>query len=492
MQNSPLMNKNIHRIACLLLVSALSGCSISFLQFEPSTTPVATEVAPSNNNEPEIRPAELSAVRQQLTGLELELHQALKQDIGDERIRALLQQGADSNRLDEHAFPAFFYLLAMRSADLVRLALDQGADPSLIANDIDAVRFTRDFWQPEALRGGLRVDGDSYVFNLAQQQPEISEIDWPSADRVPNELFIEQIGGLASVSTYLWRLQALSQRDWLRPRELLQQDFDQWLATAQQRREQLGPVAAPVLPAQEQITKGDFESNSMFQRRLGEVISNHQNVIDAIADDFRERVEARNRSVLELQSDTQNKIVALEVAYQQLLNQQRDFYDQLILQYGSEVEPRLVIEAFALVCGAFELKRTNPDVDLPDYNPETEVMRALLSCSRANYSQRLSFSVVAGEPASNFYRVLAADELRPELSLQINQDKQISVSELQISIEGKTYRPFNELSPVVPAGIDLSTFFASGLIILPPSDFSHPEVDSILAMQQQDTELALE
>ena len=489
------MNKNIHRIACLLLVSALSGCSINFLQLEPSTTeeaaPEAIEAEASNNNEPEIRPAELSAVavRQQLTGLELELHQALKQDISDERIRALLQQGADSNRLDEHAFPAFFYLLAMRSAELVRLALDQGADPSLIANDIDAVRFTRDFWQPEALRGGLRVDGDSYVFNLAQQQPEISEIDWPSADRVPNELFIEQIGGLASVSTYLWRLQALSQRDWLRPRELLQQDFDQWLATVRQRREQLGPVAAPVLPAQEQITKGDFESNSMFQRRLGEVISNHQNVIDAIADDFRERVEARNRSVLELQSDTQNKIVALEVAYQQLLNQQRDFYDQLILQYGSEVEPRLVIEAFALVCGAFELKRTNPDVDLPDYNPETEVMRALLSCSRANYSQRLSFSVVAGEPASNFYRVLAADELRPELSLQINQDKQISVSELQISIEGKTYRPFNELSPVVPAGIDLSTFFASGLIILPPSDFSHPEVDAILAMEQQDPEL---
>ena len=500
------MNKNIHHIVCLFLTSVLSGCSFGFFQPTASDTiheqvttvpggtnitQTPTAVTETNNNITETELADLTTTSE-LTGLELELHQALKQDISDERVRALLQQGADSNSLDEYNFPAFFYLLAVRSADLARLALEQGADPNIVANDFDAVQFTRNFWQPASLLGALRADGDSYVFNLAQQQPRPAELNWPSAGKVPNELFIEQIDSIASVNTYLWRAQALSQRDWLRPRDLLEQNFALWLAEAQQRRMQLDPIPNPVLPEQEQISKGAFESNSMFQRRLGEVINDYQSSINSIASEFSEQVETRNQLVLDLQNDTRNKITELEVAYQQLLVQQRRFYDQLALRYSAEVEPRLIIEAFALVCGAFELKRTNPNLDMPDYNPETEVMRALLTCSRSNYAQTLSFSVAAGEAASNFYQLLAADKLRPQARLQINEDKQISISQLQINLEGQIYAPFNELSPAVPAGIDLSEFFNSRLIMLPQRKFEHPEIDNILALEQQEPELAID
>ena len=420
-----------------------------------------------------------------------QLLRVLKTSSDSDAVFELLNMGANVNTLDEYGFPAFFYLLAVRDSELVQVALrDYGADPSVESNGHDALEFARGFWQPQASIGELKTSGSSYSYIAAKLGRRTGD-DFPGADKVPSNLFMDQINSFASVATHLWRTEAASASDWQGRQELILDDFEGWLLRAQGRRIELGFVSQPILPEAPVIVKDPFESNAMFQGRQATASAEHNQAIAGIADDFREQVTKRNQALAALKRDNLFRLESLELTDSELRREQGVFFAQLRQQYREQVGPRILVEALAKVCGAFELALTNPESQLPDYNPESEIMRVVLRCSRAEYQQELNFQVPAGARAQEFHSLLADGLLIPEAFLEVSQGGQVSINNVILLIGDVSYSSVNVLSPIIAAGaVDLNDFFAAGLIPLTATNFNNPETQAIDDLEPQNTELS--
>ena len=149
----------------------------------------------------------------------------------------------------------------------------------------------------------------------------------------------------------------------------------------------------------------------MFQSRQDAAAAEQQQAVAEIADNFRIEVTRRNQALATLKRDNLFQLESLELADSELRKEQGVFHTQLRQQYREQVGPRILIEALAKVCGAFELALTNPESELPDYNPESEIMRVVLRCSRAEYQQELNFQVPAGARAQEFHSLLKDGDL---------------------------------------------------------------------------------
>ena len=420
-----------------------------------------------------------------------QLLQVLKSSSDSEAIYELLNSGANVNTLDEYGFPAFFYLLAVRDSRLVQMALkDYGADPSIEANGYDALEFARGFWQPQASIGELKTSGSSYSYIITKRGRRASD-NFPGAGKVPSNLFVDQINSFASVATHLWRTEAVSASDWQGRQELILRDFDDWLSRAQGRILELVLVPQPALPEIPVVTKDPFESNAMFQDRQDAARAEHDQTVAEIAEDFRSKVTRRNQALAALKRDNLFQLGALELTDSELRKEQGTFYVQLRQQYREQVGPQILIEALAKVCGAFELALTQPESDLPDYNPESEIMRVALRCSRAEYQQELNFKVPAGARAQEFHSLLKDGLLIPEAFLQVSQGGQVSINNVSLLIGNTSYSSVNVLSPIIAAGaVDLNDFFAAGLTSLLAANFNRPETQAIDELEPQSAELS--
>ena len=475
---------SMQRLSLATLAALNVACSsMDSLRAPATTTP---DASPDSIE----APADSADIEQNLSTDEL-LLQALKTSGDSEVIIELLNRGANINVLDEHSFPAFFYLVAVRDSELVQKAITEyGADPSIEANGHDSLEFVRGFWQPQAPIGELKTSGSSYSYIAAEPGRRVGE-DFPAIGKVPSGLFIDQITSFASVATALWRSEAMGARDWLGRQELIMADFEDWLVSAQDRRLELDLVPQPPLPEAPVITKDPFESNAMFQDRQAESKAEYNQAIAGIAADFRAKVNKRNQAIATLKRDNSFQLESLELTDSELRREQGVFYTQLRQQYREQVEPRIIIEALAKVCGAFELALTNPDSELPDYNPESEIMRVALRCSRAEYQQELNFQVPAGAQAQEFYRLLKDGLLIPEAFLEVSEGGQVGINNVILIIGDTSYSSVNVLSPIIAAGvIDLNDFFAAGLISLSAASFNRPETQAIDELESQSTELS--
>ena len=476
----------MRRLALITLAVLSAACSS--MDSSRETTIVAdVNITPSTETtdlSPEVVEAPSLSVDEQLL-------QVLKTSSDADAVFELLNRGANINVLDEYGFPAFFYLLAVRDSELVQIALrDHGADPSIEANDHDALGFARGFWQPQASIGELKTSGSSYSYITARLGRRAGE-DFPGAGKVPSNFFVDQIISFASVATHVWRAEAMGARDWQGQQELILDDFERWLVRAQSRRVELDFVSQPTLPEPPVITKDPFESNSMFQSRQDAAAAEQQQAVAEIADNFRIEVTRRNQALATLKRDNLFQLESLELADSELRKEQGVFHTQLRQQYREQVGPRILIEALAKVCGAFELALTNPESELPDYNPESEIMRVVLRCSRAEYQQELNFQVPAGARAQEFHSLLKDGLLIPEAFLELSQGGQVSINGVSLLIGDVSYSSVNVLSPIIAAGaIDLNDFFAAGLIPLAAATFNHPETQTIDSLEPQSTELS--
>ena len=469
-----------------LAVLAVLSVACSSLDFIGTT---------SNTADPDIRAASTETAASspavvQVLSADEQLLQVLKTSSDSEAVAELLNMGADINALDEYGFPAFFYLLAVRDSELVQLALrDYGADPSVEANGHDALEFARGFWQPQASIGELKTSGSSYSYIAAKLGLRAGD-DFPGIAKVPNNLFLDQITSFASVATHLWRAEAMGARDWQGRQELILDGFEDWLLRARSRRLELGFVPQPILPEPPVIIKDPFESNAMFQDRQAVASAEYNQAISQIADDFRSNVTKRNQALAVLKRDSLFQLESLELTDSELRREQGVFYAQLRQQYREQIEPRIIIEALAKVCGAFELALTNPESELPDYDPESEIMRVVLRCSRAEYQQELNFQVPAGARAQEFHSLLADGLLIPEAFLEVSQGGQVSINNVILRIGDISYSSVNVLSPIIAAGaVDLNDFFAAGLTSLLAASFNRPETQAIDELEPQSAEL---
>ena len=489
----------VNQLILTVLATLCTACS--FLD-EPPRTPTSTTAndirvaSPESATDGRQAPTNSAVARinsrdiQQNLSIDEQLLRALKTSSDSSVIVELLEQGADINALDEYGFPAFFYLLAVRDSGLVQTALTtHGADPSIEANDHDALEFARGFWQPQASIGELKTSGSSYSYIAAELGLRVGE-DFPALGKIPSSLFLDQVTSFASVGTVLWRAEAMGSRDWQGRQEVILDNFENWLLSAQSRRLELDFIPRPKLPEATVLTKGPFESNAMFQERQAITTAEYEQATDGIVADFREQVEKRNQAVATLKRDNSFQLEALEIEDNELRREQGIFYVQLRQQYREQVEPQLIIEALAKVCGAFELALTNPGSELPDYNPESEIMRVIMRCSRAEYQQELNFLVPAGARAQEFHGLLKDGLLIPEAFLEVNQGGQVSINSVILLIGDTSYSSVNVLSPIIAAGaVDLNDFFASGLISLAPADFNRPEIRAIDELEAQNPEL---
>ena len=431
-----------------------------------------------------------SGIAQNLSS-DQQLLRALKTSSDSAAVVELLDRGANINAFDEYGFPAFFYLLAVRDSELVQKAItEHGADPSIETNDLDALEFARGFWQPQAAIGELKTSGSSYSYIATELGRRVAE-DFPALGKVPSNLLLDQVTSFASVATALWRIEAVGARDWSGQQELIMADFEDWLASAQSRRLELDAIPQPALPEAPVVTKGPFESNAMFQERQAAARAEYNQAIAGIAADFSERVDKRNQALATLKRDKAFQLESLELTDSELRREQGVFYAQLRQQFREQVEPRIIIEALAKVCGAFELVLTNPESELPDYNPESEIMRAVLRCSRAQYQQELNFQVPAGVLAQTFHSLLEDGLLIPEAFLQVSEGGQVSINNVILRIGDTSYSSVNVLSPIIAAGtVDLNDFFATGLKSLPAANFNRHEIQAIDELEIQSTELS--
>ena len=469
----------------MLVALAALGSACSFVDSTSTSTtisnidPASTEALGNN-----------SGMGQSLNA-DQQLLRVLKTSSDSEAVVELLNRGADVNALDEIGFPAFFYLLAVRDSGLVQAAMiEHGADPSIEANGHDALEFARGFWQPQASIGELKTSGSSYSYIAAELGSRFGE-DFPSIGKVPNNLFIDQITSFASVATHLWRTEAVSASDWQGRQELILDDFEDWLSRARSQRLDLALVPQPILPEAPVITKDPFESNAMFQERQATAVAEYDRAVAEIADDFRTQVDTRNQALATLKRNNSFLLESLELTDSELRREQGVFFAQLRQQYREQVGPRILLEALAKVCGAFELALTNPESQLPDYNPESEIMRVVLRCSRAEYQQELNFQVPAGARAQVFHSLLADGLLIPEAFLEVSQGGQVGINNVILLIGDTSYTSVNVLSPIIAAGaVDLNDFFAAGLNSLSATNFNRREIRAINELEPQSAELS--
>ena len=473
-----------------LSLAALAALSAACASIDSLRAPATTATTPNTSSVSPEATASSPEIGQNLS-VDQQLLQALKTSSDSAAVAELLDRGANINVLDEYGFPAFFYLLAVRDSALVQKAItEHGADPSIETNDLDALEFARGFWQPQAATGELKTSGSSYSYIATELGRRVAE-DFPALGKVPSNLLLDQVASFASVATALWRIEAMGSRDWQGRQALILEDFEDWLLSAQSRRLELALVPQPALPEAPVITKDPFESNAMFQQRQAVARAEYDQAVTGIAADFREKVEKRNQALTTLKRDNAFQIESLEFTDNELRREQGVFYAQLRQQFREQVEPRIIIEALAKVCGAFELALTNPGSELPDYNPESEIMRAALRCSRADYQQELNFQVPAGAQAQVFHSLLADGLLIPEAFLQVSEGGQVSINNVILLIGDTSYSSVNVLSPIIAAGtVDLNDFFAAGLTSLPAARFSSPEMQAIDELETQSTELS--
>lgn len=133
-------------------------------------------------------------------------------------------------------------------------------------------------------------------------------------------------------------------------------------------------IMKPDLPEPPKLTKSQFETKDMFQKRVEEALSKRNEVIERLQKEYRSNVEERNR----------------------IINKLKESYERDVLKIKGEQQsknknlPRKIMEvtrqSFFDVMG-------NPVLKDATYDAETQTMYASISSINANYENKIKMKV---------------------------------------------------------------------------------------------------
>lgn len=318
------------------------------------------------------------------------------------------------------AIPLLHYLVAIRSPEAVQLALDKGADVG------DAIAFAIKVnhlnFQPAFKRQN----------NYLSFQGDLAKSKYPLSDIEAQQL----IEKFVMVRIHEYQKNAIANSTW-------KVALNEWKATIQKRQAELNKpifdVPEPTLPPVSRMKKSPFESLAMFQQRMDDEKKLRQTQTAKILAEYRAKVEARNKAVLERKKEIdalQQEIKAQNLVFE---NKQRDFFSSLPKELAVQKQA-FIAEAMAVVYGSPKLVPIQIDGQ-PKYDAERGLMFAMLSYANLKGEQEVTFAIPPGQNAESFYNALIAGEILPKAVFKFanNNSGKVEFVRLEVKQNNQTY-----------------------------------------------------
>jgi hypothetical protein len=219
----------------------------------------------------------------------------LNPNITDEQLKPALNT-RNLNQPDNKSISPFAYIVATRSSDLVRYAIQQGANLDWSMNKkVQAGQFTEQVYDWDLLEFTQNV----FQLNSAGLQKTKQQFGLQSTTAVrqgvlPISQAARLVENFALIKAKQFELN-------YPPIQKLQTDYQVWSKQTEAQIKQLSQpiteIPEPLLPPLETHQKSPFESLAMFQQRM-ETAKNQRDAQTAqLQNDYRKKVEARNLQV---------------------------------------------------------------------------------------------------------------------------------------------------------------------------------------------------
>ena len=137
-------------------------------------------------------------------------------------------------------------------------------------------------------------------------------------------------------------------------------------------------IAKPELPPVETLTKDEFETKAQFDTRVAKAMSQREEVITKIQEQYRKDVEKRNKEIDKLRTDYQDEIAVINKEQNEKKEKLKPF---------AEHYTKL---AFLLTAGT-------PTIANPIYDAETQQMYVDYSTDRSTQTKKIAFTVEPSE-----------------------------------------------------------------------------------------------
>jgi hypothetical protein len=174
-------------------------------------------------------------------------------------------------------------------------------------------------------------------------------------------------------------------------------------------------ILLPQLPALPVLVKDEFETKSMFDKRVEEAITTRQLAISEIQKQYRLNVEKRNLTIENLSKDYKIAVSKRNEKIEKLQNE----YNQDLKLIETELQTkRLEVQANTnqFIKLAFFAVMGEPYLINPRYDAETTTMYAELKTTGSDFSKLFSFQVGLNE-AKSFKENI--DKIKPSISFEI-------------------------------------------------------------------------
>ncbi len=192
-------------------------------------------------------------------------------------------------------------------------------------------------------------------------------------------------------------------------------------------------IAKPTLPEIKTLIKDEYETKAEFDKRVALAVSEREEAIKKLQEEYRQDVEKRNKKVDELKEDYQDEITTIN-------KEQESKKEKLkpIATYYTKL-------AFLLTAG-------KPQISNPVYDPETRQMYVDFSTDRSNESKRIAFNIKPSD-AKNLKNNFASASA--EASYEYH-DNAIEFKKITVKYDGSKYLCSATQSDFKPQAIQIA------------------------------------
>lgn len=387
------------KIVWLILLVLLSGCM--------AQTPKESSLSSDNLNGNEKK----SSV---FVGM------ILNPEISDQQLKHQMPL-QDLNATNEQGVSMLALIAATRPIDLVRLAIEHGADVNQriqktvsyageteLAYDLSIEEF---IYQVHNLKSPAKLNRTGTHFDLtATSEPKPVNLSASQGARL--------IEVLALIKAKKFELAQYNSGEIKK----IQDNYQAWSQQAQVKLNQLSqPIAEipePSLPAVETHQKSPFETLAMFQQRMDEAKKQRDQQTAQLQADYRTKVEARNQQVAKNSAELKKLQAEIEQRNRVYQQQIQPLLAGVVAKVKAQ-QQRFIAEAMAAVYGAPYLASIEENGVLK-YDAERGLMFAQLGFSGVALKHEVLMPVKAGKEAEQFYQQLKGGKLRPSAQFKFS------------------------------------------------------------------------
>ena len=361
------------------------------------------------------------------------LIEMIRSGADNSQVAARIQSADNINQMDENGVTPLMALVATRSPELVKLALQQGADVgqtvTFKGEQLDSIGFAKAVLGL-AIRAKLDYQPGAFHLNGTTGAAQ-GGLDSGDASRMVENIALIKAKQFEHQQRQSGRI------------ETLQGEYKSWGIKAQQRFEALNQpiamVAEPNLPPVQSFKKSPFESLAQFQQRMDVAKQQREEQTAKTVAEYRQQVEQRNQRVAKNSralKALQGEVEAHNSRYQQQLDAAAS---QLTVEAKGE-QQRFIAEAITEVYGAPFVSAIE-EQGAPKYDAERGLMFAQLGFSHLAGQQEVVLPVPAGPGAETFYQQLKAGGLQPRATFKFSQGdgNQITLQQVTVDHAGKSY-----------------------------------------------------